>query len=85
MLKSTLAISTAISGLLALGAVATIPAQAAENEKCFGVAKAGGNDCQTNTSSCAGTSKIDNQGDAWLFVPKGVCEKLAGGSLDPKA
>ena len=50
-------------------------------EKCFGVAKAGKNDCQTATSSCAGTSKKDAQTDAWLSVPKGTCEKIAGGSL----
>ena len=50
-------------------------------EKCYGVAKAGKNDCQTATSSCAGTSKKDAQKDAWLAVPKGACEKIAGGSL----
>ena len=53
-------------------------------EKCYGVVKAGKNDCQTANSSCAGTSKTDNQGDAWLFVPSGTCEKLTGGSLEPK-
>ncbi len=74
-------ISTAISGLIALGATgASLTANAAEMEKCYGVAKAGKNDCQTNTSACAGTSKTDGQKDAWLFVPKGTCEKLVGGS-----
>ena len=50
-------------------------------EKCYGVAKAGKNDCQTAHSSCAGTSKKDAQNDAWISVPKGVCEKLVGGTL----
>jgi len=50
-------------------------------EKCYGVAKAGKNDCQTDHSSCAGTSKTDGQKDAWLSVPKGACEKIVGGSL----
>ena len=50
-------------------------------EKCYGVAKAGKNDCQTDHSSCAGTSKMDGQKDAWLSVPKGACEKIVGGSL----
>jgi len=50
-------------------------------EKCYGVAKAGKNDCQTDHSSCAGTSKTDAQKDAWVSVPKGACDKIVGGSL----
>ena len=50
-------------------------------EKCFGVAKAGKNDCQTDHSSCAGTSKKDGQKDAWISVPKGACDKIVGGWL----
>ena len=53
-------------------------------EKCYGVAKAGRNDCQTSNSSCAGTSKRDNQGDAWLYMPAGTCGKIVGGSTEPK-
>lgn len=53
-------------------------------EKCFGVVKAGSNDCQTANSSCAGTSKRDMQGDAWVYLPAGTCGKIAGGSLEPK-
>jgi uncharacterized membrane protein len=55
-----------------------------DHEKCYGITKAGKNDCQTANSSCAGTSKRDKQGDAWIYVPKGTCEKLADGSLQPK-
>jgi uncharacterized membrane protein len=54
-------------------------------EKCYGIVKAGLNDCQTSTHSCAGTSTVDNQGDAWIYVPAGTCSKLTGGSNDPKA
>ncbi|MDP1753370.1 MAG: DUF2282 domain-containing protein [Reyranella sp.] len=61
------------------GPLATV-AQAQDTEKCFGVVKAGKNDCQTATSSCAGTSKKDAQKDAWLTVPKGTCAKIVGGS-----
>jgi hypothetical protein len=50
-------------------------------EKCFGVAKAGKNDCQTAASSCAGTSKRDGQADAWVYLPAGSCGKIVGGSL----
>ena len=53
-------------------------------EKCYGISKAGKNDCQTANSSCAGTSRRDNQGDAWLYVPAGTCERLVNGSLQPK-
>ena len=52
-----------------------------EAEKCYGIAKAGKNDCQTANSSCAGTSRRHGQGDAWLYVPKGTCEKLVSGSF----
>ena len=84
-MNSKTLVSTAISGLLALGATgAALTANAAEMEKCYGVVKAGKNDCQTNTSACAGTSTKDGQADAWLFVPKGTCEKLVGGSTTPK-
>ncbi|MEL7291322.1 MAG: DUF2282 domain-containing protein [Pseudomonadota bacterium] len=82
MKKSNLAVTTAITGLIALGGtlLTAAPAVAAEKEKCYGVAKAGKNDCATKTSSCAGTAKQDNQSDAFVVVPKGLCGKLAGGS-----
>jgi len=81
MSKTKTLVSTAVSSLIALGiAGTTVPAQAADMEKCFGIAKAGKNDCQTANSSCAGTSVKDGQKDAWIFVPKGTCEKLVGGS-----
>ncbi len=84
MSQSKTLISTAICSVLALGASGlSLSANAAEVEKCYGVAKAGKNDCQTANSSCAGTSKTDGQKDAWLGVPKGTCEKLVGGSLEP--
>ena len=72
----------------AMAAAATLPLTAVAQgatEKCYGVVKAGQNDCQTATSSCAGTSKRDNQGDAWIYVPAGTCEKIVGGSNEPKA
>jgi uncharacterized membrane protein len=78
-MKTTLTIAAALSSALLLAA--QVQAQAPATEKCFGVAKAGKNDCQTATSSCAGTAKKDAQRDAWLSVPKGTCEKIAGGAL----
>ena len=78
-MKSTLTIAAALSAALLLATQAE--AQGPATEKCYGVAKAGKNDCQTATSSCAGTSKKDHEASAWLAVPKGTCEKIAGGSL----
>ncbi|WP_406732234.1 DUF2282 domain-containing protein [Vibrio scophthalmi] len=84
MKKSNLAVTAAITGLIALGGtmLTVAPAVAAEKEKCYGVAKAGKNDCATKTSSCAGTAKEDNQKDAFVVVPTGLCGKLAGGSTE---
>lgn len=66
---------------LALGAaltVTSVPAQAASKEKCYGVALKGKNDCKAGAgTSCAGTSKVDYQGDAWSKVPAGTCVKTA--------
>ena len=56
-----------------------------EAEKCYGISKAAKNDCQTANSSCAGTSKRDGQRDAWVYVPKGTCDRLVNGSLQPRA
>jgi uncharacterized membrane protein len=53
-------------------------------EKCYGIAKAGMNDCRTSDPSCASSSTKDNQLDAFIFLPKGVCERIIGGSLLPK-
>jgi uncharacterized membrane protein len=54
-------------------------------EKCFGISKKGQNDCQTANSSCAGSSKRDGQKDAWIYVPAGSCDRIVGGSKQPRA
>jgi uncharacterized membrane protein len=55
-------------------------------EKCYGVAKAGKNDCASaGNNSCAGTSAKDADGSAWILVPAGLCEKLNGGSTEAKS
>ncbi|MCU7875898.1 MAG: DUF2282 domain-containing protein [Candidatus Thiodiazotropha sp. (ex Lucinoma borealis)] len=60
-------------------------ATAADTEKCFGVAKAGKNDCAAGPgTSCAGTSTVDAQGNAWMLVLKGTCEKIVGGTMAAK-
>jgi len=56
----------------------------ASKEKCFGIAKAGKNDCKSasGSHSCAGQATVDNGADEWKFVEKGTCEK-EGGKLKP--
>lgn len=82
--------SLAIAGALAAAlASAAAPAVAGENEKCFGVSLAGANDCAAGPgTTCAGTSKVDYQGNAWKLVPTGTCTTLElpdgrVGSLEP--
>ena len=86
MNKKALMISAAVSGLVALGAAApALAADEAAKEKCYGVAKAGKNDCAAKGHSCAGQSKMDGDGAEWLYVPKGTCEKLVNGSTTAKS
>lgn len=66
---------------LAVAALSSSAVQAADNakakpkmEKCYGVALAGKNDCKAGAgTTCAGTSKVDYQGNAWKYVPAGTC------------
>jgi len=73
--------TTAATLALALGAALTLAstpvhAQSADKEKCYGVAMKGKNDCAAGPgTTCAGTSKVDHQGNAWSYVAKGTCEK----------
>lgn len=76
---------------LAFASNAAIAADAApkKTEKCFGVALAGKNECAAGAgTSCAGTSKVDYQGNAWKLVPAGTCTTIktpkGSGSLTPK-
>lgn len=80
-----LLIRSALAGLVA--AATAVPAAAQEKstenkEKCYGIAKAGQNDCGTAKHTCAGMSKRDNDASDWKYVDKGTCQK-AGGSTTP--
>lgn len=74
----SLALAASLTSALTLAAV---PAAAQGTEKCYGVSLKGKNDCAAGPgTSCAGTSKVDFQGDAWKSVPAGTCEKTASKS-----
>ena len=83
-------LEAAIAGLLALGFAAAPGAQMtptapdANKEKCYGVAKAGQNDCAASKHDCAGQATADKDPFSWKLVAKGTCEKV-GGSLKPPA
>lgn len=64
--------------------LASMPAAAQDKEKCFGIAKAGQNDCSSisGTHSCAGQSKVDMDKMEWKYVAKGTCKDMKGLSLD---
>ena len=87
-MKKTSAAVTAISSLLTLGAAAlatpSFAADKVEMEKCYGVVKAGKNDCAGPAHACAGQAKADAGGKEFVTLPKGTCARLAGGSLTPK-
>lgn len=84
-------IQAAIAGALALGfAAASVAAGPVTpqpgQEKCYGVAKAGQNDCGTGKHACAGQgAKTDKDPAEWKYVNKGECDKMGGKSMAPKA
>jgi uncharacterized membrane protein len=80
--KSTLMIA-ALGSLLAFGAMTATAADDANTEKCYGVAKAGKNDCAGANHACAGQSAKAGDANEWVKLPKGTCERLVGGSLSP--
>lgn len=85
------ALNTLIAGAFAVslagaaGSAAFAQGDAAAKEKCYGVVKAGKNDCgaKDGSHSCAGQASLDGHGGEFIALPKGVCEKLVGGTAEP--
>jgi uncharacterized membrane protein len=75
------AAAMALIGNAAFAADSTMPMAKASAEKCYGVAKAGKNDCANGVHSCAGQATKDMDKSSFVEVPAGVCAKLAGGSI----
>jgi uncharacterized membrane protein len=76
-------LTAALTGLLATGFAGV--ADAAEKEKCYGVAKAGKNGCGTASHSCAGHATKDNDPNEWVLADKATCEKEGGKPHAPEA
>jgi uncharacterized membrane protein len=83
--KKTLNTLLASAVAVSVAGSAIAHAEGAEKEKCYGVVKAGKNDCAAanGAHACAGSSTTDAGGDEWIALPTGVCERLAGGSVTP--
>jgi uncharacterized membrane protein len=88
-MKKNIALQSAIAGVVALGFLATgTPSMAGgdhgkmkmKGEKCYGVAKAGMNDCKSGIHGCKGKAEKDNDKKSFILLPKGTCAKIAGGS-----
>jgi uncharacterized membrane protein len=89
-MKNNDAFRPALAGLVALAfsALAAEPVhveQPKDSEQCFGVAKAGKNDCGTAKHSCGAMAARDNEPDEWKYVPRGTCEKIGGKPAQPTA
>lgn len=87
-MKTKLATAAIVAGAVAVAAngmkAGDAQAQAAK-EKCYGISLAGKNDCKAGAgTTCAGSSKVDYQGNAWTLVPKGTCENLAWEKILPE-
>ena len=72
-------ITIAALAACALATEGVAAAENAEQERCYGVVKAGKNQCQSKALACAGHAKSNNETDAWIWVPVGTCERLVGG------
>jgi uncharacterized membrane protein len=87
MSASRIAIRSAVAGLFAAGLLTAGPSVLADDkdhtkdEKCAGVIKAGKNDCATSKNACHGHVKVDRDREAWIYVPKGTCDKIAGAHI----
>jgi uncharacterized membrane protein len=87
MKNSKLIAQSALASLFAVSVLAVsqpVEAGKKDMEKCYGIVKAGQNDCQTSNSACAGTAEVDGKPTAFIVVPKGTCNKIVGGNLKSK-
>jgi uncharacterized membrane protein len=82
------ALASAVAAPISVSAQVPKPVPRPESfkaEKCYGIARAGENDCaSTGNNDCGGTSRKANDLRAWIWVPEGYCEKIQGGTKLPK-
>ncbi|MBL8691426.1 MAG: DUF2282 domain-containing protein [Rhodospirillaceae bacterium] len=78
---STLLGALAVAVISVAAAQAAPAVQPAGSEKCYGIAKAGKNDCAAGANSCAGQATKDMDKAAYVYLPAGLCAKIAGSSM----
>jgi uncharacterized membrane protein len=84
-MNQKLVVTSALASVIALGLVGRVAAAEEKGkEKCYGIAKAGQNDCSniSGTHSCAGQTKVDAAADDWKYVAKGTCKEMNGLSAE---
>ena len=85
MSKHVSMLQLAISGVLALSGAAltstTLAADEDGKEQCAGIVKAAKNDCATSANDCHGHVNTDGNAEAWIYLPKGTCERIVGGRI----
>jgi uncharacterized membrane protein len=85
LIASALAAAVAAPALVAAQTPGPAPTPPFKAEKCYGIARAGQNDCaSTGNNTCAGTSRVSMDLRAWIYVPEGYCERIQGGSKTPR-
>lgn len=86
LLVTALAAAITLPGIGVAQSAGPAPEPAFQAEKCYGLAKAGQNDCaSTGSNSCAGTSRVDADPNAWIYVPAGYCDRIVGAHSEPMA
>lgn len=85
MKKRVIAAATLAAAISFAANAAQADTHEAKTEKCYGVVKAGKNDCHTAAHSCAGSGKVDSDKAEWIKLPEGLCDKLAGGTKEAPA
>jgi len=87
--QATIAVTgTTLAAAIAFAAVqadaqVNVPKPNYKFEKCYGVVRAGQNDCFSPVHACGGTAKADREPQAWIYVPSGTCKKIVGGRTSP--
>lgn len=77
MKRSMIMAAVLTTAMAQAGVIATAQAAEGDMEKCYGVSLAGENDCKAGPgTTCAGTSTVDYQGNAWTLVPEGTCTSV---------
>jgi len=82
-MRSAVLVASALAAALSAAAITSAQAQQ-ETERCYGVAKAGQNDCKAGSHDCKGQSEVDADPDSFVLLPVGTCKKIDGGSVQPQ-